>query len=327
MEEEEENESMEQYEKYLQDAKFMIKNNKYLNKENNNINSLPKNDLSYKNLLSSVNTAEFNRRLNSLNKIYLSNSIEDNNQINNFGINDLSGEILEDKLINEQSNTIPKYNNIKERTISMKDNFSQKSSDLKIYDSNIINEEINNNNININIKELKEEISKLKFQIKFNQQKYRNYLKTYSTLKNMHNKNNLKYKKLYFDNIKKENDLREKYYQMEEKLNIDSKNKDKEYEKKINILKIKLQNAKENNFNLRKKLSNMEKDSSNLYQINNLRESELREKLFYQENELDKLKKIRTDFKQNFSKIEKYNDNIIKELNIKYMMNKIYLIK
>ena len=60
----------------------------------------------------------------------------------------------------------------------MKDNFSQKSSDLKIYDSNIINEDINNNNINVNIKELKEEISKLRFQIKFNQQKYKKLFKS-----------------------------------------------------------------------------------------------------------------------------------------------------
>ncbi len=331
---EEESESMEEYEKYLQEARFIMKNNKYFYKEsNNNINNnfLGKNSNDNINIFSSVATASFNNNaINSINnKNYLSNSI-DENKINNLQIN------------NELPIKSPTNNNIKGSVISMKDNFLSKSSSLKIKDSKniednifnnkIINENINNNininyiqNNNINIKNLKEEISKLKFQIKINQQKFINYEKIYTKLKNIQKENDLKNKKLYLDYNNQVKDLTEKYNQKKEIIYHKYKNKDKEYDKKINILKTKLGNLKENNYYLRKKLSNINEENNELDQINNIKEYELREKLIYQENEINEIKNNINNLKQNYSIIEEDNKNKIIFLFDKINQEKTFL--
>ena len=153
--EENESESMEEYEKYLQEAKFRMKNNKYDNRDNVNCNFLGINDINNINIGSSVATAAFNNGINSLNNNYhFSNSI-DGNKLNNFQ----SGEI-KDENFKESPLISSKNNNIKGSIISMKDIILKKSSSIKIdpniYDSinNNLNNNINNdinNNINDNI--------------------------------------------------------------------------------------------------------------------------------------------------------------------------------
>ena len=332
---EDESDSMEEYEKYLQDAKFIMKNKKYFYKEkNDNNNFLGINDNDNINLFSSVATASFNKNnlINSPNKNYLSNSIEDN-KINNFLINN-------EVPINSSTN-----NNIKGSVISMKDIFLSKSSSLKIKDSNNIEENIDNNkninidenkNINIddnpinilnnnqnyhnmnnninNIKILKEEISKIKFQIKICRQKYAGYEKIYNKLKNLHKENDLNHIKLNIDFIKQENDLKEKYNLKKESIFNEFKIKDKDYNKKINILKTKLQILKEKNYNLRKKLSSIKEENKELEKINNMREYELKEQLFCQENEINKIKNNITNLKQQYSMQEEENENILEYL-------------
>ena len=328
MEEENESESIEEIEKYLQEAKFRMKNNKFVNRDNVNNNFLGNNNINNINIGSSIATASFNNGINSLNNNYhFSNSIDDN-KLNNFQSGEIKNENFKESSF--------KNNNIKGSVISMKDILLKKSSSIKI-DSNIYdninnkfnnrNNDINNNtnnniinNINNDIKnnnskELKEEISKLKFQIKINQQKYINYQKTFKLLKNLHIENDLKYKRKYLDYIKKEKNLKEKYNQLVEKIFNDSKDKDIENDKKLNILKIKLQNLKENNYDLRKKIFNIKKENEELEYINNMREYELRELLFYQQNEINKLQDSLNNLKNNYSIIEEENENKIKELN------------
>ena len=273
---EEESESMEKYEKYLKDAKFMIKNKKNFYKDNNN-NFQGLNNINNINLASSFKTAAFNSGINSK-----------NNQLINFQ----SEEIQKD---------IGNLNSIKE-------NILQKSSSLKIYDTNkIYNEEI---------KCLKEEISKLKFQIEISQKRHINYYKTIEKLKNLQRENNLKQKKLYLNYTNKENNLNEKLQRMEEKMENDEKDMDLEYGKKINILEIKLKNIKENNSNLKKKLFNIKKENNKLEQINNMniKQNELNKILLFKEKEIQNLKENINNFRNNYSIIEEENKNKIKEL-------------
>ena len=312
---EDESDSMEEYEKYLQDAKFIMKNKKYFYKEKKDNNSIGINANDNINIFSSVATASFNNNnlINSPNKNYLSNSIEEN-KINNFQMNN-------EVPINSSAN-----NNIKGSVISMKDIFLSKSSSLKIKDSNNIEENIDNNkninnekynnmnnNIN-NIKIFKDEISRIKFQIKICRQKYAGYEKIYNKLKNLRKENDLKNKKLNLDFIKKENDLKEKYNLKKESIFNEFKIKDKDYYKKMNILKTKLQILKEKNYNLRKKLSNIKEENKELEKINDMREYELKEQLFYQENEINKIKNNITNLKQQYSLIEEENENILEYL-------------
>ena len=300
---EEEDESMEEYEKYLQEAKFMMKNNKNLNKDNNNfigINNM--NNINNINIGSSIATAGFNNGITSLNN--LSNSKEDNKLIY-YSNNDLQSQEIPGELFNQISS--PKNNNIKGSLISMKDNFLTKSSSQNIYDSN-------NNNSN-NIKELKAEISKIKFQLEINHQKYINYEKTIAQLKKLEIESDLRYKKLYSDCIKKEKDLNEKYNDMESKINDANRDKDIQYDKNISILKTKFENLKENNYNLRIKLDKIKEENNELEQINDMRENEFMEELIFKDNEINELQDKINNLRQNYALIEEENENIIRQLN------------
>ena len=318
----EEIESMEECEKLLEDAKFIMKNDRYMNHDNNTnsknqfgTNSINLNNI---NVGSSVATAAFNNMsINPLNNI--SNTNEDNKNIF-YSINegDDTNIINEQKSNNEGRISSPKnnYNNIKGSVISMKDNFLNKSSSIVRYDSNNIN---NNNNDIINenqeeIKELREEISKIKFLIEINHQKYINYEKTIEKLRILHRENELKYQKLYSDLNKKNQNLKEKYKQKETEIYNENLYQEKEYEKTMNKLNIQYNNLKENNNNLKQKLFLIKKKSDELEQINIMKENALREELNNKNNEINNLQENINYLKDSYLLIEGENEKKIKEL-------------
>ena len=308
----EESESMEEYEKYLQEAKFMMKNNKYYYKDNNNNNNLlclNSNDINNINIGSSVATAGFNNGINSLNN-NISNSKDDNildNKLIYFSIKDLQSKEIPEEIDNQLVSS-PNNNIIKGSLLSMKDNkFISKSSSLKL-------NELNKNNDRNIIKELKEEISKIKFQIEINHKKYINYEKTIETLKKIKMENDLRCKKLHSDFIKKEKDLNKKYQEMEYKSYDQERDKQIEFDKRLNILKTKYENLKENNYNLKQKLSILKKENCELEQISDMKENELFEELLIKDNEINQLQENYNNLEQNYSIIEEENKNNIREL-------------
>ena len=330
--EDEEIENMEECEKLLEDAKFVMKNDRYINHDNNtnnkNIFGTNSINLNNKNVRSSVATAGFNNMsTNPLNN--LSNTNEDNRMIY-YSINecDDTNNINEQKSNNEARISFQKNNNnnIKGSIISMKDNLFNKSSSIVRYDSNNINNNNNDNNgnngnndiINDNqeeIKDLREEISKIKFQIEINHQKYINYEKTIEKLRILHRENELKYQKLYSDLNKKNKNLKEKYKQKEDEIYNENQNQEKEYEKKINKLNIIYNNLKDNNNNLKQKLLNIKRHSDELEQINIMKEKAIREELNNKQNEINDLQENINYLQDSYLLIEGENEKKIKELN------------
>lgn len=284
-----ENDSIEHYVQYFQNARIYEDGNNIINhtnKANKNIN------------ISSINTAIFDSCPKVSAQVDSIANYDENQDYPNRNLN---------------SNN----KNIKETLFSLTDKLFESNPN----NPNNINSEINDIIIQKEKKDMEEidilqdKIERLKFQTEINKHKQNNYENTMERLNVLQKEKENKYIILSSEFKEKENILRKKYREKEDEMLREIKKNEENYEKQIKKLKNELEKLEGKNSKLNKDFIESDKKNNILIEKLTQKENELQQQLFLKNSDIKNLQEQLSQIEGQNLEIDEENEGKMQELN------------